>query len=89
MEIKVYVDDKYVKEYEDALAKLVADYYKDELKTEEKEKYLEQVARMLLIRNYESTIILIAEGDNPYDYSDNVYGEAQNLISKMAKEVKK
>ena len=67
--MNIYVDDKLKAEYDDAVAKLKADKYKDEIPQAEKSKLEEKVVRWLMIEDLEQRISELNEGASPYDYA--------------------
>ena len=67
--INIYVDDKLKEEYEDAVAKLKADKYKDEIPQAEKSNLEEKIIRWLMIEDLEQRIAELNEGASPYDYA--------------------
>lgn len=66
--IYIYVNDKLKADYEDAVAKLKADRYKDEIPQAEKDKLKEKIIRWLMIEDLEQRIAELNEGASPYDY---------------------
>ena len=67
--MNIYVDDKLKAEYDDAVAKLKADKYEDNMPPAEKEKLEEKVMRWLMIERLEQEIAELNEGASPYDYA--------------------
>ena len=66
--MNIYVNDELKAEYDDAVAKLKADRYKDEIPQAEKSKLEEKVIRWLMIEDLEQRIAELNEGASPYDY---------------------
>ncbi|MEM3858688.1 MAG: hypothetical protein QW478_04700 [Candidatus Micrarchaeaceae archaeon] len=71
--MNIYVDDKIIEEYNEALAKLKADKYADKLPEAEKEKLERAVLRKLLIDQFLVYIEELNEGADPYDYKEIEY----------------
>lgn len=71
--MNIYVDDKLKTEYDDAVAKLKADKYEDNIPPAEKEKLEEKVMRWLMIKYLEQEIAELNEGASPYDYAGFEY----------------
>ena len=65
----IYINDKLKAEYEDAVAKLKADRYKDEIPQDEELKLEEKVMRWLMIEDLEQRIAELNEGASPYAYA--------------------
>jgi hypothetical protein len=66
--MNIHINDKLKAEYDDAVAKLKADKYKDEIPQAEKSKLEEKVIRWLMIEDLEQRIAELNEGASPYDY---------------------
>ncbi|MEM3415624.1 MAG: hypothetical protein QW575_08650 [Thermoproteota archaeon] len=78
--MNIYVDDKIIEEYKEALAKLKADKYTDKLPKAEKEKLERAVMRKLLIDQYLVIIDELMQGADPYDYKEAEYISLEKAI---------
>ena len=67
--MNIHINDKLKAEYDDAVAKLKADKYKDEIPQAEKSKLEEKVIRWLMIEDLEQRIAELNEGASPYNYT--------------------
>lgn len=84
MKIEIYVPDEYQKKYDEAIAKLKEDKYKDKLTKEEKDMLELDVARIVTLERLKQDMVNIAEGQSPFDlFSDENFDAFYKELTKM------